>query len=380
MTTSSAPPISTTVYSVVWPETEALVRRCMALETDAMLDAHRDAHTKHQDGLHEPFFDAWMRFVAPALDWNPADFPEHYPTAGSSEAIRELIREMAWKGQDLVVFDGEYEGYEAIAAAQGTRIHRVDRADWRGALDAWQREGAPWSEKGAIWWVSQPSALDGNVWGDFADWLGAVEGLAGCSGGCRVWVDLTYVGRARLAAPIGLASPAIAGVVFSLSKVMGAYYRRIGGCMARETVPGLWANRWFKNLDSLYLGRRWLEEAGDAVAEGSKYRDAQQAAMAQALEAMGGDAAWRERGVVWQASDVALLMHAEDPNSLRGMDEPFCELWFQASRGQARNSTEHRWNAASRRYCLTPALSRIVGAPAHDPGSGQLMEIPHVAP
>ena len=378
MTICPTPPVSTTVYSVVWPETEALVRRCMTHELDAMLNAHRDAHTKHQDGLHEPFFDAWTRFAAPALAWNPGDFPEHYPTAGSSEAIRELIRRQAWTGQDLVVFDGEYEGYEAIAAAQGTRVHRVDRTDWRGTLDAWRRTGAPWGEKGAVWWVSQPSALDGNLWSDFADWLDAVEALAGVSGGCRVWVDLTYVGRARMATPIALTSPVVDGVVFSLSKVMGAYYRRIGGCMARAEVPGLWANRWFKNLDALYLGQRWLEEAGDALTEGAKYREAQQTAMALALEALGGDAEWRGRGVVWKASDVALLMYAEDPNGLRGADEPFCELWFQASRGQARNGPEHRWAAASRRYCLTPTLCGVVGAPAHTFDSEE--EPAHVAP
>ena len=42
-------------------------------------------------------------------------------------------------------------------------------------------------------------------------------------------MDLTYVGRARLQQALDLRqAPAVAGVVFSLSKVMGAYQLRAG--------------------------------------------------------------------------------------------------------------------------------------------------------
>lgn len=337
--------VSLTVYSVVWPSTEALVRRCMIDEAELMLARHRQAFTKQQDALHGPFFDAWRTFARPAV-LGLDEFTETYPCAGSSEAIREIIRQAAWKQQALVVFDGEYEGYEAIAMAQGTPVIRVPRGEWQATLAQWKTAGIPWGAGGAQWWISQPSAIDGNAWEDFQAWLDAVAQLPGC----EAWVDLTYVGRARLQQALDLRqAPAVAGVVFSLSKVMGAYYRRIGGCLSRQEVPGLWANRWFKNLDSLYLGQRWLEQAGDALQEGQRHADLQQQAMAQALAAMGGEASWKNAGIAWKPSDVALLMHAEPtgvaPAGLEG-------LWDACRRGQTKN--------ASARLCLTPALETLM--------------------
>ena len=342
--------VSLTVYSVVWPATEALVRRCLTLEVEAMLERHRDAFTKHQDALHAPFFSAWRAFVAPAVKGLEA-FTEEYPCAGSSEAIREIIRQASWKQQALVIFDGDYEGYEAIAQAQQTPVIRVDRQRWRETLALWREQGLPWGEQGAQWWVSQPSAIDGNAWTDFSAWLLEVDTLAGC----EAWVDLTYVGRARLDTAVDLtAHPCVAGVVFSLSKVMGAYYRRIGGCLSRSEVPGLWANRWFKNLDSLFLGQQWLEQAGDALSEGLRHRDLQAQAMNRALAAMGGQHAWEQAGVRWQASDVALLMHADPTGSAPVAHQ---ELWDACKRGQHKN--------ASARLCLTPAIETLLKETNH---------------
>lgn len=340
-------PVSPTVYSVVWPSTEQLIRRVLVQEAEQMLDRHRNAHTKRQDPMHEGFFDAWLRFASPVLTL-PGDATHHYPTAGSSEAIREIIRQAAWKDQDVVIFAGEYEGYEAIANTQGTRVHRVDRHRWREVLEGYARDGAPWQGRGAQWWISQPSALDGNDWPDFQEWLLAVERW---SGSLDVWVDLTYLGRSTAATAIDLsASPVVAGIVFSLSKVMGAYYRRIGGCISRAPVEGLWANRWFKNLDSLYLGQAWLEQAGNAVSEGRLYAVMQHRAMGVALQGMGGAQAWHEAGIQWQASDVPLLMHAPDPTlAVPSALEP----WWQMARRGAPASP------SSRRLCLTPTLTAL---------------------
>lgn len=338
--------VSGTVYSVVWPSTERLIVKCLADEAQLMLARHRRAFEKRQDAMHADFFAAWRGFVAPAVK-GLDEFGFEYPTAGSSEAIRELIRQAAWTGQALVVFDGEYEGYEAIAAAQGTRIIRVARSSWRQTLAHWARAGVPWSQAGAMWWVSQPSAIDGNAWDEFGDWLDAVNGLVGA----QVWVDLCYVGRSRIRSPIDLsAHPCVAGVVFSLSKVMGAYYRRIGGCLAREEVAGLWANKWFKNLDSLYLGQRWLDQAGDAVKEGGRYRQVQEQAIERVLEALGGRNAWLDAGIHWKASDVDLLMHAQ-PTGVPPAS--FEELWRLALRGQDKT--------ASARLCLTPTIENMMG-------------------
>jgi hypothetical protein len=339
--------VTTTVYSMLWPETRALVRRCMTQEADQMLARHDHAHTKRQDAMHEAFFDAWLSFAATGVNFPASSFPERYPTAGSSEAIREIIRQAGWKQQDLVVFDGEYEGYEAIAAAQGTRIHRVCRARWQEQLREWMNTGAPWGHGGAQWWISQPSAIDGNQWNEFATWL---ESLGVWFPDCQVWVDLTYVGAARQSSVIDLShAPNVAGVVFSLSKVMGAYYRRIGGCFARDPVEGLWANRWFKNLDSLYLGQRWCEQSKDARTLGASRFQLQCRALETVLSSL-GDGGWSEAGILWQPSDVALLIHARNP-TLSAPDALF--PFWEASR---RGSNE----AVSRRLCLTPILTKML--------------------
>lgn len=346
MTTKTAFPanfsVCQTVYSVVWPDTEDFVRQTMKSDMEAMLDLHRDAHTKRQDGMHEPFFDAWVNFASSAVNL-PVDLVERYPTAGSSEAIREIIREATWKDQDLVIFDGEYEGYEAIAQAQGTRVHRIDRNHWREELEKWNSAGAPWGTRSAQFWISQPSAIDGNTWPDFQAWLASMEAFPAC----QVWVDLTYVGRARIASAIDLCkSSVLAGVVFSLSKVMGAYYRRMGGCISRQPVPGLWANRWFKHLDSLYLGQKWLARAQSALAEGEKYVDVQRLAMVHAYNQLEGTQ-WSFDLGQWQPSDVSLLMHAVNPH--HEIQQP---LWIAAARGVN--------NTASRRLCLTPAIVALL--------------------
>ncbi len=348
-------PLSTTVYSVVWPETEALIRDCLRSELEAMLNQHRDAHLKHQDRLHEDFFAAWQRFAAPAVHWGPTQFPEAYPSNGSSESIREIIREATWRGEDLVVFDGDYEGYEALAEGQQTRVHHVPRAQWRQTLADWQAGQAPWGDRPVQWWVSQPSAIDGNAWPEFQDWLEATDAFADRA---RVWVDLTYVGRARLTRPIVLQDrPAVAGFVFSLSKVMGAYYRRIGGCWSRDTLPGLWGNRWFKNLDSLYLGQRWLEQAGDALSQGQRYAQEQRLAIAGSLVLLGGLDRWKASGLKWVPSDVPMLMHAANPEA--EAPEDLALVWNAGRRG--------KHGVASRRLCLTPLLTEIVGATAYVP-------------
>lgn len=336
--------VSRTVYSAVWPETEALVRRCMAEETEAMLARHRQAHTKRQDAMHGEFFDAWLAYAQPFARL-PA-LPHHYPSAGSSEAIREILRSALWQQQDLVVFDGEYEGYEAMAAMQGTTIHRIDRQRWREQIEQWLTQGTPWGRQGrrAQWWVSQPSAIDGNLWAEFEAWLGATEALGADT---SIWVDLCYLGVTTRAFHLDLDRPHVAGVVFSLSKTMGAYYRRIGGCLSREPLPGLWGNGWFKNLDSLYLGTRWLQTP---VFQGDQWQATllarQHQAIARVLNSETG-AAFADAGIVWRPADVALLMCA-DPQ-VRAQPLGDAGRWWQASaRGEA---------PAGRRLCLTPSLA-----------------------
>jgi hypothetical protein len=338
--------VSTTVYSVVWPSTEALMRRCMFEETQQMLERHRQPVSKSQDLLHGAFFDAWRRFADPAV-LGLDQFPESYPSGGSSEAIREVIRQAGWEGKAIVVFDGEYEGYEALAVMQGSLLIRVDRATWPQTLAAWRANGTPWGDAGAQWWISQPSAIDGNSWEGFAGWLADIATLPGL----EAWVDLCYVGSARMSHPVDLShAPNVAGVVFSLSKSMGSYYRRIGGCLSRAPLPGLWANRWFKNIDSLYLGQRWLQESGDALSYGQQYGLLQSRAMDRVMDQMGGHDLWRAAGIQWQPAQVPLLMFSHDV--LCSPPASGAAVWNSARRGHD--------TIASARLCLSPAIEALL--------------------
>lgn len=368
-------PVSKTVYSAVWPETEMLMRRILREDTEVLLARHRDASTKRQDLMHRAFFEAWSDFSRVAgLVLGEGQFPEAYPTSGSSEAIREIIRSALWKRQDIVVFDGDYEGYEVAALQQGTKVHRVQRAQWRETLGKWRREGTPWgSDRSAQWWVSQPSAIDGNRWSAFSAWMAQADKIPGCD----IWVDLCYLGVTTGACPIDLAEANVAGVVFSLSKVMGGYYRRIGGCLAREPQEGLWANRWFKNLDSLYEGTQWLL---DPTFRGPTWwktlADRQRAALLTVRATPAGRAFTRAY-VQWGPSDVAMLMHADPTRGVELLDEEARRWWQASERGR---------QVSGRRLCLTPVLEQQLEPPAVIDTNGEAglvadRRIPtHVAP
>lgn len=343
-------PVTATVYSMVWPQTEQLLRRAAIESLDDMLARHRSAHTKRQDAMHDSFFDAWRSWAAPCVTFDDHQFPERYPSAGSSEAIREVIRSALWRHQDLVVFDGEYEGYEAIAVMQGTVVHRVPRAQWRAVLDHWRVAGAPWGDRGAQWWISQPSAIDGNVWAEFDAWLDATASWSAL----EVWFDACYVGMCSAPIAIDLTRrPQVAGLVFSLSKVMGAYYRRIGGCWTRAPQPGLWGNRWFKNLDSLYLGELFLKETGTAAVFGRRHAEIQ--ARALAVEWSPFQADWAAMGISWRPSDVPLLVCSDQVNAVVPDGHPLRVYWDAARRGTDA--------PAGRRLCLTPTIDRLLAAP-----------------
>lgn len=238
--------ICKTVYSLPWPEARALMLAKQS-QAEELMALHDRPWEKRQDGMHEGFRDAWLAFADKAgVKLSPEATANFYPTAGASEPIRETLALIGSKGAGLAVFEGEYEGFEAVATALGMRIAKIRREDWRSELPKL------WSQ-GFELFVSNPSAIDGCHWAEFAD----CAKLASLAGG-RIHLDLTYVGACANPLPIDASEPSIASVVFSLSKVFGVYYRRMGGAFSREANPLLWGNQWFKNLDSLVLGEELL--------------------------------------------------------------------------------------------------------------------------
>jgi len=297
--------VSTTVYSLVYPETRALLAELWAGQPHAM---YEEPWTSRQDAMHEEFFQAWAGWSGqPDI---AERFPHAYPCSGSSEAIRDAICRMAARSPRprLVMLEGDYEGYPALAAAYGVDVVRLRREHWREQLAA--------VEGPVEAFLSQPSSIDGNVWPDFDDFVRCFPG--------PVNVDLCYLGCTTRPVEIDLGHPSIERVFFSLSKVFGVYYHRIGGVWSRSEMPGLWGNRWFKNLFSLHFGTELMRRYGCGE-------------LAERYASVQAEVAEAYRSAALKPSDVVLLATAEEGEAL-----------FTRGSGIAR-------------YCLTPGMARRLG-------------------
>lgn len=309
--------LTTAVYGLVLPETRAMVRRLWSERPESLFER---AYDDRQDVAHHVFIEAWKRWVAPHIN-GLSDFSHHYTTNGSSEAIRESVWSFAHAASStgrtaqLHVFAGEYEGYSAYARAAGIHIVTHDRARWRNAT----------FDKGAVhrFYISQPSAIDGNLWPDFQRFLGEMA-----REGHEVAVDLAYVGAVSELPFFDLSSPSISHVFFSLSKVFGLFYHRVGGVLSRSPMLGLEGNKWFKNMFSLYLGTSLIGETASPTTLPEQYRSVQREACRSIAE---------QHGIALTPSDVILLAW-----SSTGDYPP-----------AFRRGTGYRW-------CLTPTMDRLL--------------------
>lgn len=302
--------LSKTVYSWVMPETEQMVQEIAGTEKhhDLLRDRHREAWTGKQDEYHKEFFETWENWAGDKISGLDA-LPHRYPTAGSSEAIRETLAQHASLAQyqphkgvpTIHIFKGEYEGYKALAKPYGIRVVEHVRDNWKESISEFaDRE----ETEGHKWYISQPSSINGNFWFNFHDFLNLLSEKTNID----VMLDLCYVGCVAQDLYPGPRIPTnhevIDTVFFSLSKVFGVYYHRVGGMFSRTEHPGLWGNKWFKNLSSLYLGtqlmkRYHLTELPD------KYRDLQKAVIRDMYPALSEGSIVEN---IW-ASDVFLLAY-----------------------------------------------------------------------
>jgi hypothetical protein len=345
---------SGTIYAFVMPETEdaleyvidgcdrdgflaaandaaAFRERLHEERRTAYLAMYHEAWTQKQDALHQEYFDTWLDWAAPIVRLDAAAFPHRYPTAGASEGIYKLMAEYAAVrravgGEPLIqVFEGEYEGFSAYAEALRLRVVRHDRAGWREVPDA--------VEPHSLFWISQPSAIDGAVWPEFAAFLALMA--EGCPD-TFIIPDLTYVGSVARGFSIDLHAPNVAAVVISHSKPFGGYYQRVGGVLSRTESPSLFGNKWFKNLQSLAWATEMMKRHG-VFDLPRKYRQIQERAAARVGAALG------IAGIA--PADVMLLATAP----VIGNDTPLLRsVW--------RGSPSERVV----RLCLTPALASLV--------------------
>jgi hypothetical protein len=321
--------VSGTIYSLVMPESEAAL---LALTSDrqALLERYREPWTQKQDAMHETYFDAWLGWSAPVVNFDSSQFAFRYPTAGASEGIFKLMAEYlaraARSGLEpaIHIFEGEYEGFAAYAEALGMRCVRHDRASWE--------ESAQRVDRGAMFWISQPSAIDGRVWQHFDDF---VRLLAAQRPDVALIPDLTYVGSVARHFTVSLDSPNIEAFVFSHSKPFGGYYHRVGGVFSRAGVPSLFGNKWFKNLLSLAWGTEMMRRH-DVFDLPTKYRSVQEQAAVLAGDAL---------GVALEATDV-LLIGTAPPDQAR--DDLLSTL--------LRGSPSERVI----RLCLTAAMTALI--------------------
>lgn len=360
-----------TVYSLRFPETEKVFREMMTSDLDVIEARHREAWTKKQDSYHRNFFDTWERWMSDAEmrdlhAFITEDLDYKYPSAGSSEAIREVLATLgsaanyrpATGGVAIHVFTGEYEGYEALAKPYGLRVVKHDRDIYEESIQAY----AEYHDlRGDVFFLSQPSSIDGNVWEGFYDFLQFMNDTP-----LRVALDLCYVGSVpsskwfnekghpKFGMVLYDSVNCIDYVFFSLSKVFGVYYNRIGGVYSRHPIPGLWGNMWFKNLDSLYFGQK-LMETYSLFEIPDKYEDVAKAC----VKDLQSEAALQFKHL--HKSDVLLLAHSTDQaatqnfSSLPDTSQVFC-------RGIVLNFEPARWPETSSpyctlsRYCLTQRI------------------------
>ncbi len=301
----------TTVYSYRHPETRRIIDRLLGdgFPHDVFLRATEPPGAL--DAFHEPIIDRVLDFYQPAVP-ALASFPHRYPTSGSEEGIREVMSLLREEGVGFIyVHRGEYEGFQAVAEQRGLKTVEVERGtDPRGL--------AP-----GVWFLSNPSAIDGNILPD-------EEVHAIAEAGHRLFYDLAYLGS-TVPHRYDLSHPSVFAVALSFSKTYGLFYDRVGFTLARREIPSLVANKWFKSVFALLIA--------DAVVRGltpeqlyRTYRPVQEAIVTQIRH---------DTGLPLQPSDAFLLAHLPAA-AAAGLAAPQRELVARFRR------------ADGYRFCLTP--------------------------
>lgn len=300
----------TTVYSYYTPE----VRRVV----DGLVAEY--PHEVFLRSVKPGLDDFHLPVIARLVERHRTDVPElgsfahAYPTSGSEEGIRELMSTIAAARErsPVYMFAGDYEGYREIARTRGLDFRELP-------FDP----GAPARVPPGWWFLSNPSARDGNL-------LPRALVDAVTEAGHRVFYDLSYLDATPPAA-FDLSHPSIAAAAISFSKPYGLFYYRIGFTFARAPIPALVANKWFKSIFGLLLAERLMQTV-DARAHAAKYAAIQSAIVAQ-IE--------REHELGLRASDAFLLAHVP-PSAAARLDERRRALLARFARGDGY------------RLCLTP--------------------------
>lgn len=308
-----------TVYSFYYPEVRNIVEELWANRPHSL---YEEAYTKKQDAYHRVLLELYRSWVDHRISI-PAPFHGYY-TSGSNEAIRCLVARLGQTDSGrMFVFRGEYEGYEAYAQAYGVPVVKIDRDQYPYQLGRYS-PGA-----GDEFYISQPSSIDGNIWGDdqfafFVSWVQSQYPKL------SIKLDLAYVGCTPRVPSIEISGTPIDTVFWSLSKAFGVFYHRIGGVFSESQLPELEGNVWFKNMFSIALAKRLLGFPPTYLP--SFWRDRQ----LEAIHRLREEYAWFDASDP-EPSDVILLAHGRS-------NPPAFDL------------TDYTRDNDIPRYCLTPVL------------------------
>jgi histidinol-phosphate/aromatic aminotransferase/cobyric acid decarboxylase-like protein len=212
----------------------------------------------------------------------------------------------------IYVFENDYEGY-------------VERAKSRGLEPIFKPINCkPEGFSPGIWFISNPSARDGNVLPQ-----GVIDRLL--NSGHRIVYDLAYLGTTD-ERQFDLRHEGIDAAFVSLSKPYGLFSHRIGLSFFRRPVPSLIANElWFKNIFGLKLATEVLTRI-DGKSYASRYK-ARQADIVHQLR--------KESELPLRASDAFLLAHIAEA------DAEFLTRDQQAALQRYKRGPRYR-------FCLTP--------------------------
>ncbi|MBI2547338.1 MAG: hypothetical protein HYW23_02720 [Candidatus Aenigmarchaeota archaeon] len=269
------------------------------------------------DMVHEPVIDRIISAYGTAIP-RLKDFSYRYPTSGSSEGIFKNLAMLKVGGVDWIyVLEGEYEGYKEYGKTLGIRTIEINpqKTDVRKL-------------KPGIWFISNPSAHDGNILPD--NFVGEI-----CDSGNKVYLDLAYVGSTR-DYTFDVSHDNIPAVFLSFSKPYGVFRFRIGFTFSRAEIPSLYGNKWFKDIPRLFTALRLAEDIGPSKLYRS-YRHVQESVIEHINE---------DFGLCMKTSDAVLLGNLT-LDSARKLDPYQLKMIAPFQRGEGY------------RFCLTPYFEKV---------------------
>lgn len=293
---------------------------------------YHEPWTQKQDAMHKKYFDTWLEWSSPIVNLPADDFGYRFPTAGASEGIYKVMAEFSarknneGKVHKIHVFDGEYEGFSAYADALKIEVVKHDRAEWESVADKIGPDDQ--------FWISQPSAIDGNVWPHFEELTAAIADKQPTA---EMVPDLTYVGNVAREFSVDVDFPNVRSVIMSQSKPCGGYYHRIGGVLSRDPSASMFGNVWFKNLQSLAWATEMMNSHG-VYDLPRKYAPAQEDAANRVGALLGIDGL--------EPTDVFVLATAPVP------DRELNEVENAVLRGPE--------SERIMRLCLTPTMTSLI--------------------